>query len=43
MRRLTLLVFVVLNLVLIGMAARESVTAELTPPPVSEKCGSENC
>jgi hypothetical protein len=41
MRRLTLLLFVVLNLVLIGMAARESATAELTLPPAADASKTE--
>ena len=44
MRRLILVLFVAANLALIVSAARESVTADLTAPPVSEKCtASENC
>jgi hypothetical protein len=44
MRRLILVLFVIANLALVVTAARESSTADLTAPPVSEKCGaSENC
>ena len=37
MRRFTFLLLIALNLLLIGMAVRESVTAELTFPPVDYK------